>query len=208
MTAHVPRPAPGPPHRRTRRLLAAVAALLLGATAGACGIPADDDPRAISPDNVPPEAEAETQPEEGATVVPAAIWFTRSDGTRSLLARTQQQVAATGSAPSAATVLDALFEGPPNDDVGTSIPAPTAVGPRGAELVRGLLTVDLNDGINDVRGDGAALSYGQMVCTVDELPGVEGVLFTFEGESRPSPRGDGVATDTPLTCEDYDNLRG
>jgi spore germination protein GerM len=207
MTAHVPRPAPGPPHRRTRRLLTAAAALLLAATAGACGIPADDDPRAISPDNVPPEAEAEAQPEEGARV-PAAIWFTRSDGTRSLLARTQQQVAATGSAPSAATVLDALFEGPLSDDVGTSIPAPTAVGPGGAELARGVLTVDLNDGINDVRGDGAVLSYGQMVCTVDELPGVEGVLFTFEGESRPSPRGDGVATDDPLTCEDYNDLRG
>jgi spore germination protein GerM len=205
MTVHAPAPAAGPPPRRARRILAVSAALLLAAALGGCGIPADDDPRAISPDNVPPEAELETQPEEGATVA-AAIWFTRSDG--ELLARTEQQVAATGSAPSAVTVLEALFEGPPSDDVGTSIPSRTAVGPGGAELVRGLLTVDLNDAINDVLGERASVAYGQMVCTVDELPGVEGVRFSFEGETRPSPQGDGVTTDAPLTCEDYANLRG
>lgn len=199
--------APAPPRRRTRRTLAATAALLLGATVGACGIPADDDPRTISPENVPPEAETETPPEEGATVV-AAIWFTRSDGRRDLLTRTEQEVAATGSAPSPATVLEALFEGPPSEDVGTSIPVGTAVGPGGAEQVGGLLTVDLNDAINDVLGERASSAYGQMVCTVDELPGVDGVEFSFEGETRPSPRGDGVTTNAPLTCDAYDNLRG
>jgi spore germination protein GerM len=194
------------PIRRLRRVLAVVAVLLLVATVGACGIPADDEPRAISPDNVPPEAETEAPTEDGATV-PAAIWFTRIDGTRELLTRTVREVAATGSAPSPVTVLEALFEGPPNDDVATSIPAGTAVGPGGAELEQGLLTVDLNDAIDNIRGDSAWFAYGQMVCTVAELPGVEGVQFSIEGVTRPSPQGDGVSTDTPLTCEAYDNLR-
>jgi spore germination protein GerM len=199
--------ATAPTRRRPRRRPAAAAVLLLGASVAACGIPADDDPRAISPDNVPPEAETEAPAEDGATEV-AAIWFTRSDGSRELLTRTEQEVAASGAAPSPASVLEALFEGPPNEDVGTSIPTRTALGPGGAELTQGLLTVDLNDAINDVLGERASLAYGQMVCSVDELPGVEGVRFSFEGRTRPSPRGDGVTTETPLTCEAYDNLRG
>jgi spore germination protein GerM len=198
---------PTAPTRRLRRGLAVVTGLLLGATVGACGIPADDEPRAISPDNVPPEAENEAPPEEGATV-PAAIWFTRIDGTRELLTRTMHDVAATGSAPSPVTVLETLFEGPPSDDVATSIPAGTAVGPGGADLDQGLLTVDLNDAIDNIRGERAWFAYGQMVCTVSELPGVEGVQFSIEGVTRPSPQGDGVSTNTPLTCEAYDNLRG
>ena len=69
-------------------------------------------------------------------------------------------------------------------------------------------SVDLDSGMSGIQGDGARLAYGQIVCTADALEGVEGVLFTIEGEPVQPPNGQGETGSAPLTCAAYDELRG
>ena len=59
-----------------------------------------------------------------------------------------------------------------------------------------------------MQGDGARLAFGQMVCTVDALDGVEGVVFEIEGDPVNPLVGDGETSSAPLTCDEYDNLLG
>ncbi len=114
--------------------------------------------------------------------------------------------------PTPATVLDALLSGVPTDEaidpgVVTKIPPDTALASQ-PDLLNGILTVDLDSGISGVQGDGARLAFGQMVCTVDALDGVEGVVFEIEGDPVNPLVGDGETSSAPLTCDEYDNLLG
>ena len=199
------------PGRSGPRAGSMLAALLLAAGLGACGIPADDGPRAISPDNVPAEDEGTTPTDEGQTQV-ATLYFARFDGSRDVLVPTEREVPAGGSSstPTPATVLEALLAGPEgsaaeSESIVTKIPADTDLASP-PTLVGGVLTVDLNHAISGVQGDGARLAYGQMVCTAGALPDVDAVLFTVEGEPLPPPTGDGETSSAPLTCDAYANL--
>jgi spore germination protein GerM len=108
-------------------------------------------------------------------------------------------------------VLDRLLAGVPAEadaeGIVTRIPADTALAAQ-PELQAGILSVDLDSGMSGIQGDGARLAYGQIVCTADALEGVEGVLFTIEGEPVQPPNGQGETGSAPLTCAAYDELRG
>ena len=69
-----------------------------------------------------------------------------------------------------------------------------------------VLVVDLNSNIDNVRGDGSRLAFGQIVCTADAFDEVQAVRFEVEGQPRAAPKGDGESTDEPLTCTSYANL--
>lgn len=197
-------------HRARNALLAAL--LLAGPALAACGIPADDAPRDISQDQVPdtPEDTVDVDGDGQARLVD--LWYTRFDGDRDVLTPVEEQVT-TGEAgrPTPAVVLDRLLAGVPPDagtaGVVTKIPPDTSLAAQ-PELRSGILTIDLDSGISGIQGDGARLAYGQMVCTADALEGVEGVVFTLEGQPLQAPNGQGEAGSAPLTCADYDNLGG
>jgi spore germination protein GerM len=200
-----------PGARGARRPAAALAALLLAASAlGACGIPADDGPRAISPDSVPADDETTAPADDGQTLR-ASLFFTRFDGDRNVLVEAARDVPAGGSSstPTPATVLDELLAGPQDTDepgnLVTSIPADTSLASPPV-LRSDILSVNLNAGIAGVQADGARLAYGQMVCTATALVEVTSVRFTVEGHRLDPPTGEGESSDTPLTCNDYDNL--
>jgi spore germination protein GerM len=187
----------------------AVACLVAVGMLGACGIPADDEPRAISPDSVPDDAE-ETTPTDASDTLQADLYFTRFDGDRNVLVRTEREVPAGGSSstPTPATVLEALLAGPQEADASanivTSIPAGTSL--ASTMLAGDILVVDLNAAISGVQADGARLAFGQMVCTATALAEVGSVRFTVEGAPLAPPTGDGETSDAPLTCDAYDNL--
>jgi spore germination protein GerM len=196
---------------RARAALAAV--LLLVGGAAACGIPADDTPRAISQEQVPDDLESEGDVADDGQTLLADLYFTRFDDSRDNLVTVEREVPTGGSSstPTPATVLEALLAGVQDDDPGaedivTKIPADTALVGQ-PDLVDGVLTVDLNSAISGVQGDGARLAYGQMVCTADALDEVRGVLFAIEGQPVQAPTGAGETSDAPLTCESYANLR-
>ncbi len=197
---------------RARAALAAVVLLLVGGAA-ACGIPADDTPRAISQEQVPDDLDSEGDIADDGQTLLADLYFTRFDGSRDNLVSVEREVPTGGSSstPTPATVLEALLAGVQDDDPGAEdivnkIPADTALVGQ-PDLVDGVLTVDLNSAISGVQGDGARLAYGQMVCTADALDEVRGVLFAIEGQPVQAPTGAGETSDAPLTCESYANLR-
>ena len=197
----------------TRRAVSAVlGALLLGAL-GACGIPADDEPRAVSEDQVPQSTTTSVGSRDDQTRS-VELYFVRFDGQRDVLAAVDHEVPTGGESgmPTPATVLDALLSGVPAEadvdpSVVTKIPADTALASQ-PELRSGTLTVDLDGGISGVQGDGSRLAYGQMVCTVDALEGVDRVVFEVEGEPVRPLDGEGITSSAPLTCASYENLLG
>ena len=191
------------------------AAVLGSLFLGACGIPADSEPRAITQEQLP-DATATTLDvgQEGQTRL-VELYFTRFDGSRDVLTTVDQEVPTGGESgrPTPATVLEALLSGVPTDAAAadpalvTKIPADTSLASQ-PELNGGILTVDLDNGIRGAQGDGARLAFGQMVCTVDDLPGVDGVVFEIEGDPLYPLVGDGETSSAPLTCASYDNLLG
>jgi spore germination protein GerM len=204
-----------PPARRRGVHAAVLGAAALGtAVLGACGIPADSEPRAITEEQIPDTTT--TTPdvgEEGQTRL-VELYFTRFDGSRDVLTTVEHEVPTGGESgrPTPATVLEALLSGVPTDDAAdptivTKIPDDTSLASQ-PELNGGTLTVDLDDGIRGVQGNGARLAFGQMVCTVNLLDGVEGVVFEIEGDPVFPPMGDGETSSAPLTCASYDNLLG
>lgn len=187
---------------------AALAVLLVGGFT-ACGIPADDGPRAISQDQAPDDLDSGTEVSEDGQTLLATLYFAQFGGERDNLVTLEREVPTGGSSstPTPATVLEALLAGVPegDDTIVTRIPPGTRLASQ-PQLVGGLLTVDLNAAIDGVQGDGARIAYGQMVCTADALDEVESVQFTVEGQPVQAPMGDGEASSTPLTCDSYANL--
>lgn len=202
------------PTRDRPARLAALAAALVAGLVGACGIPADDEPREITQEELPGTTTTTLEVGEEGQTRSVELWFTRFDGDRDVLTSVEQEVPTGGESgrPTPATVLDALLSGVPTDgdvapDVVTKIPADTALASQ-PELLNGILTVDLDSGISSVQGNGARLAFGQMVCTVDALEGVEGVVFEIEGDPVNPLVGGGETSSAPLTCDAYDNLVG
>jgi spore germination protein GerM len=194
-----------------RRIVAAAALAALAALAGGCGIPADDEPRTLSPDQVP-ETTVSTLRNSGAQRRSVVLYFVRFDGDRDVLTPVDLEVPVGGESgmPTPSTVLDALLSGVPasvEDATVTKIPPGTDLA-RQPQLRGGTLTIDLDSGISAVQGDGSRLAYGQMVCTVDGLDGVDRVAFEIEGRTVHPLDGDGDTADGPLTCASYRGVLG
>jgi spore germination protein GerM len=187
---------------RRLALLAAIAAI---ATAvAACGVPNDSDPRRLDAQNVPFELLGPTT----TTTVPAAgptrevtIFLAQEEG---LLAEVTREVEAPASLRKA---LHALLAGPLAEEssLSTAITTETTLlhlrGP-----VDGLVTIDLSREMLDVTGRQQILALAQVVYTATAYPGVERVLFQFDGEPREVPNGEGTLTSTPLGRLSYRGL--
>jgi spore germination protein GerM len=203
-----------PPRRRPAVHTAVLGvAVVASAVLAGCGIPADSEPRAITEEQIPDASTTTVDVGEESQTRSVDLYFTRFDGSRDVLMTVEHEVPTGGESgrPTPATVLEALLSGVPTDAsdpaVVTKIPADTSLASQ-PELNGGILTVDLDNGIRGVQGDGARLAFGQMVCTVDALDGVEGVVFAIEGDPVYPLMGDGETSSAPLTCASYDSLLG
>jgi spore germination protein GerM len=191
----------------------AAAALLAIVVAAACGVPADDKPRAISREQAPDldEGDVGTSP---AVTEPAMLFLTRADPDANHLVPVQQQVPVgpSSTSPTPATALETLLSYMPDESLraegyASRIPPNTALASPPELDGRGVLLVDLNSNIDNVQAEGSRLAFGQIVCTADALPGVNAVRFEVEGRARRVPMGDGEASSEPLTCDSYRNLQ-
>ncbi len=191
----------------TRQPVVVVLAALV-AVASACGIPADDEPRAIPRDNVPSgviDDETGSSVPEGETV-DARIYLVRSSEEDRQLVEVEREAAAA----TPAGVLEALF-GVTIDDaeaargITTLIPSDTGLASP-PELSNGTLTVDLTESISTVQGASLSAAFGQIVCTADALSDVERVRFEVGGRPTDAIDGDGAGAEDPVRCQDYDSL--
>jgi hypothetical protein len=194
-----------------RRPVAAAATAVAGALLAACGVSPEEAPREIAQELT---TSTTSEVDAGTDTEPVELFFTRSSGSDSgsvLVPVEAEVVVGDSGEPTPGVVLEALFEGVPADLVDddayrSSIPAETTLSGPPEEPVDGVLTVDFDSGI-DLQGAASRLAFGQMVCSVQVLVGVESVRFTRQGEPLDPVDGSGEARTDSLTCEDYDQLR-
>lgn len=177
----------------------AVTVLTVVVSISACGLGAEDTPRAIL------ESDQRSLVDVGPEVVSAGtgrVYLERTDETgRPLLVAVARQITADPIA-----VVNALLSGPTEAEqeqgVGTAIPPDTvlrSVRYTASDMVR----VDLSDDILESTGDDLVSALAQIVFSLGELSGVERVDITVDGRTTDWPRGDGSLTADPLTVYDY-----
>ena len=179
-----------------RGLLAAVLGVLL---LTGCGVPQDDEPRALEPQDVPfasagPSAVADP---EGTGRV--GLYFVR-DGQ---VVPTSRRVEHAVTTPE---LVRLLFRGPAppafDDGLGSVIPATLSV--DDVAVRDGTAVVTLAGPRSEVRLM-QPLAYAQIVATLTPQR-VDGVRFRLDGRDLRVPRGDGSLTSVPLRRDDYAQL--
>ena len=175
---------------------AVVAALLLPA----CGVPQDDSPRALTPQEVPFASPTDSPPAESVGDRQIALGFVRDDSVV-LSSRTVEDPRTTEE------VLELLFAGPSPDEraAGLSTFLPSTVTVEDVEMVGGTAVVTL-DGPDDSEVLRLApLAYAQVVATLTP-DRVSGVRFRLDDTDLRVPREDGSLTNQPLSRRDYAGL--
>jgi hypothetical protein len=177
-----------------------VVAVLTGALAVAgCGIPQDEQPRALGPGEAPfrgfdEEPEASPSPEGDVEV---ELWYVQGDR----LVPVTRPVG--GGGPR--SVLAALFDGVTEPErAGGLSSALTGVTFRSVDVTDRIAVVTL-EGLNE---QVQVTAFGQIVVTLDGRPDVDGVRFRAAGTDIQVPRGDGSLTDAPVNRQSYAELLG
>ena len=181
--------------RRTPALLALLVLLTVG-----CGVPRDDQPRALDPSVAPfqayvPEAAPEPQGDR-----PVALYLVRADR----LQRTERRI----ETPAPGRVLRQLLEGPTSQELasGLTTAIPATVTLEGLTMSSDIAVVSLAGLQQEQIRTDQLTAFAQIVATLDDLPGIEGVRFRSGGADLEVPRGDSSLTDGPLKAADYAEL--
>jgi spore germination protein GerM len=177
--------------------------LLVLAAAGwlaGCGITAEDEAHRVEPPAGPYSILSDAP--DGATdagPVPVTLYMTR-DGALAAVTRPATRE------PTLASLFQDLLAGPTDteQDQGISSALPGASVFGEVTLSGGRAEVDLAASLDGTGRSDAVLAFGQVVCTLDARPEVNGVVFIREGDVVGVPRGDGALHKGPLTSSDYD----
>lgn len=183
---------------RQLRSAALTAAVLVSATVAACGVPIDDDPRAIGRSTIDagtaPERQTPTTSDSpGARQVSA--YFLRNEGLVSV------DFPVDGS-PSLADALTFATTEPP-DGYNTSVPVGTSI--LSAEVVDRVATINLTPEINDISGQAQKLAYAQLVFTAFAFRNFDAVRFEVDGKAVDTPTDNGNRES--VTKDDFVDLR-
>jgi spore germination protein GerM len=177
-----------------------------------CGIPTDDNPRAISSESVPDAAvDDTTEATASEPTVAAPIYLVQSpDDPRLVDVERRVPAGSPAAGPDPAAVLETLLSATPNpreqaNGITNLIPEDTRLASQPA-LARGTLVVDLTNEIFNVEGEPQRAAFGQIVCTANALEGVNLVRFLVQGEPT-GVQADSGAVDGPVSCaDDYARL--
>ena len=181
-----------------RRLVALLALPVLVA----CGVPQEDEPRALNPADAPFRVFASDAAPTPEGELAAELWLVRGD-------RPEPVVRAVPRPGSPEQVLEQLLAGPTESEseAGLSTAIPTAFELDGVEVEDGIAVVTL-EGLGDqVRNDNN-VAFAQIVATLDARPDIQGVRFRTGDTDLQVPRGDGSLTDAPVNRESYAELLG
>lgn len=169
-------------------------ALLLVLALGACTFSTDEAPRPIDSVDLGDGVADLVAPDEG---VVATLWYV--DGTRLV----PVEVLLTDDGPDARVQALLSGVGLGNGSVNRSaIPPDTSL--LGATTAGGVATLDLPSAFTLVGGDEELLAVGQIVLTATEVPGIDGVLLTIDGDPVQAPTADGALVGRPLSRSDYE----
>lgn len=172
-----------------------------------CAVPEDDEPRDLDPSSVPfsllaTSTTTTTEAQEPSVAqADVSVYLVDNDADQLV------EVTRTVSAPASVRVaLAELLSGPTGTELSSgltsAISRSTALlgvdGPQG-----GVVTVNLSDDVSSIGGQSQRMALAQVVFTATAAPGVEGVLFAFEGEPSQVPDGQGQSTAEPLDRADF-----
>ncbi|MDG4797513.1 GerMN domain-containing protein [Micromonospora sp. WMMD1082] len=167
---------------------------------GACGVPAEDRPRTVTPPPGPFPYTATAAPSAAETgAVTEMLYFSRDDRLVPVIRRIDR-------VPALDEQLRDLLAGPTpaERDDGLTSALPGAFNSAVVELVDGVARVTVALAAVDTGRSDGLLAYGQIVCTLSARTDVTAVLF-LEGGGAPLsvPRADGSLSSEPLTAADY-----
>jgi hypothetical protein len=180
----------------TRGAAALVTVLLLSG----CGVPQDDRPRALEPQEVPFASPTDSPVADAVGDREVDLGFVREESVV-LSSRTVEDPRTTGE------VLELLFAGPSPDEraAGLSSLLPPNVTVEDIQTADGTAVVTL-DGPDDSEVLRLApLAYAQIVATLTP-DRATGVRFRLDDTALRVPREDGSLTDQPLSRRDYAGL--
>jgi spore germination protein GerM len=168
----------------------------------ACGLPADDGPRVIAPERLPPAlveplgATTSTNA-PAAAETPVSVWMVREDGLISVRRFVPEP-------PEREAVVAALLAGTTADDPPGVRSAWTDAEQVGEVTVAaGIASVELTDRFADVPASDQLFAVAQMVFTLTGLPGIGQVRFVRDGEPVSLPAADGSTSLGPVSRDDY-----
>lgn len=165
----------------------------------ACGIPNDDEPRALSPQDVPfasPGTSAVADPDGEGRV---ALYFVRDDRVVLTTRRVER------SMPTH-ELVELLFAGPAREERASGLISviPSTLSVDDVAIDDGTAVITLTGPDSEIRRL-QPLAYAQIVATLTPNR-VTGVRFRRGGAFLQVPRADGSLTDAPLTRGSYAQL--
>lgn len=192
-----------------------VSVLLIAVTA--CGIPSDDEPRAIPSAAVPEQVhEPRGTSTSSSVVIPGTaqretIFLVGGSETSARLTPVEVNIEGTGDpAQLPRRVVERLIETRP-EAVGRQGEATNEL-PSDVRVIDAVMqsdgVLDLNlSGLAGVEGERLKLAMAQIVFTATELPGITGVRFAIDGEPANVQIQSGSALPgTPVSQADYPEL--
>ncbi len=182
-----------------RRRLAVLAVLAVAAGLVGCGVPTDPAPHTVTA----PDPFRMTDPPRTGDITEGPVLKTLFLTQDRLVVKVFRPAE---RAPTPEELLNDLTDGPTPSELNLGLSSALAgvvFEEPAVSIDEGVITVDLGDGLAGLAGDRRILAYAQIVCTLYELPGVGGVLFSQSGEPVPVPNGEGTSTAGPLTPDDY-----
>jgi hypothetical protein len=196
-------------HRRAgrSRTLAARAALVSLVVAAGCGISPDTAPRDI--DLAAAGVDQRSTNPQAAIGEGRVFFVVQEGGVPSRLVSVSRDVDAAAERGDPTSVLDALLDGPNTAERSNEI---TTLLPVGLDALGvstrpgGVVVVDLTEPFGELTGQTLVVALAQIVHTISEVGGVNGVRITVEGESRAWPDAIGTQQNDPLTVFDYPGL--
>lgn len=175
-----------------------VVGVLLALAIAGCGVPQDDQPRALDRSAAPFRFFERDVAPPPVGELEAELWFLQGER----LVPVERPLEQPGSPRQ---VLDQLLDGATADELSDGI---SSAIPETLELVD--LTVAEGTAVVTLTGlDSVQVpAYAQIVATLDARPGVTGVRFRTPDGDVPVPRGDGGLSSGALTRDDYAVLLG
>ncbi len=179
--------------RRQRAAGAAALAVAVAVAAASCGVPLDEEPRAITRTTLAPESTPTTiASAEGPSV---SVYFLEGD-------RLQAQQYTVKDGPTLGQAIGLALQSPAKGSpasLRTAVPPNTEL--RSAEVDAGTARIDLTGEINDVSGQTQKEAFAQLVFTALSIPGVRQVRFRIDGKDVDAPTDDG--NQTLVSAKDY-----
>lgn len=183
-----------------RTIAAAVTAIAVVWGVSACGVPVEDEARALP--SQAGRAQPSATPEPAETGPVTQNLFLVKAGT---LVAVQRKVLAE---PTVGELMADLLAGPTDAEKDAGITSALLGSNVVADVqVRdGVATVELSASLEGTGRNDDVFAFGQIVCTLAARPGVTWVMFTRGGQLIEVPRGDGSLTAEPLNTNSYSQL--